>query len=66
MEEKIINAMIERRKELNISYRGLQRLTGVDSTHLVRIERGEVLPSIGTISKLYNALGLDIEIRVRE
>lgn len=48
------------REERNVSMRGLARISGLSANALSMIERGLTSPSVSTLSKLANALGIPI------
>lgn len=55
-----------RRKVLGISQQDLAELSGVSLPTVKDIERGIANPSLATISKLLDVLGMEIEYRVRK
>ncbi len=57
---KIVGAMIERRHTLNISQRELAELCGIPHSSVARIESGRNLPNLGTLLKMFRALGLTL------
>lgn len=62
MKEYIGNRVRERRQELGINQQTLADLSGVGINTLVAIERGSGNPSIDTLEKVLNALGLEIRL----
>ena len=60
---KIGRAIAERRMALGISVRELGARVGVSYTTLSLIENGKMNPSIGTLTKITDELGLTIEVR---
>jgi len=48
-----------RRKEKGLTLTGLEALSGVDTSYLGRIERGERFPSAHILRKLSEPLGID-------
>lgn len=60
MKEYIGNRVRERRQELGITQQTLADLSGVGINTLVAIERGSGNPSIDTLEKVLNVLGLKI------
>lgn len=57
---KIVILIWELRKSKSMSIRKLSRLSGVSHTEISRIEASEVSPTLETLLKLANALGVDI------
>lgn len=60
---KIGRAIAERRMALGISVRELGARVGVSYTTLSLIENGKMNPSIGTLTKITDELGLTIEVK---
>ena len=61
--DKIGRAIAERRMALGLSVRELGARVGVKYTTLSLIENGRMNPSIGTLTKITDELGLTIEVR---
>ena len=61
--DKIGRAIAERRMALGISVRELGAKVGVSYTTLSLIENGRMNPSIGTLTKITDELGLTIEVK---
>jgi len=55
----------ERRKLLKITQKDLAEISGVTLRKLIDVENGVANPTIKTIFKLTEALGLSIEIKVK-
>ena len=55
-----------RRKVLGISQQDLAEMSGISLPTVKDIERGLANPSLSTISKLLNVLGMEIVYRVRQ
>lgn len=55
-----------RRKVLGISQQDLAEMSGVSLPTVKDIERGLANPSLSTISKLLDVLGMEIVYRVRQ
>ena len=55
-----------RRKELDISQQDLAEMSGISLPTVKDIERGLANPSLSTISKLLDVLGMEIVYRVRQ
>ncbi|MBR4660927.1 MAG: helix-turn-helix transcriptional regulator [Bacteroidales bacterium] len=56
----------KRRKMLAISQRDLAEMAGIGLATIKDIERGKGNPSIGTVSKILEVLGMEIEFKVRQ
>lgn len=61
--DKIGRAIAERRMALGLSVRELGAKIGVNYTTLSLIENGRMNPSIGTLTKITDELGLTIEVK---
>ena len=55
-----------RRKTLAISQRDLAEMAGVGLATIKDIERGEGNPSLSTISRILDVLGMEVLFRVRQ
>ena len=55
-----------RRKVLDISQQDLAEMSGISLPTVKDIERGIANPSLSTISKLLDVLGMEIVYRVRQ
>lgn len=62
LQAALIAAMIEVRKEKNISQRDLEKLSGVKQPVIARIEKGENSPQINTLLKLLAAMDKTLAI----
>jgi predicted transcriptional regulator len=58
----IITKIIERRQELGISQRELEKLTGVRQEAICRIENMRNVPQLDTLIKLMEPLGLRLSV----
>ena len=63
--QNIGTIILQRRQELHISQQELADLAGVGINTLVALERGKGNPSIKTLSKLLDTLGLEVSIQPR-
>ncbi|MBQ3372446.1 MAG: helix-turn-helix transcriptional regulator [Oscillospiraceae bacterium] len=59
---KIVGAMIEQRHNLDLSQRELAEMCGLPHSSVARIESGKSSPNISTLLKIYNQLGLRIDV----
>ncbi|MGH7765560.1 MAG: helix-turn-helix domain-containing protein [Candidatus Dormibacteraceae bacterium] len=55
----LINALITRRRDLNLTQENLAERSGVAQTEISRIERGRKSPTMDTFSRLASALRLE-------
>ena len=58
----MLNNIKRLREEKNISIRELARLSGVDKSTIIRLERGETIPSQITILKISRALNEECNV----
>ena len=63
--EKLIHTIKERREILQITQETLAELSGVSLRTLKQFESGKGNPTLQTISKLANALGLELSLQVK-
>ena len=56
----------ERRLSLSITQRELAALAGIGINTLTKIERGEANPSLAVIDKIFNTLGIEVEIKIKD
>lgn len=61
---KIGKSIKQRRKELNLELKDLQDYSGVNYASISDIENGKANPTIKTVEKLLDALGMQINIEV--
>ena len=61
---KIGKIIKKRRQELNLELKDLQDYSGVNYASISDIENGKANPTIKTIEKLLDALGMQINIEV--
>ena len=62
---KIGNIIRKRRKELNLELKDLQDYSGVNYASISDIENGKTNPTIKTLEKLLDVLGMEINIEVK-
>lgn len=63
---EIREVMKERREMLSITQQDLAEMAQVGVATVKDIERGKGNPSLGTLKKILDVLGLEIEYRVRK
>lgn len=62
-EYQLIYAMVESRRERNISQQELADVTGINRADISKIENGNANPSLKTIKRVAKGLGKRVEIR---
>jgi len=60
------NSIKERRKTLRVTQLQLAELAGVSVNTLYKIERGQANPTLETLTKIANILGLEICLQVKK
>lgn len=63
--EKLIQDIVNVRKNKNISQKQLEVLSGVAQPIIARIEKNQVDPQLTTLIKLLNALGMSLSITIK-
>ena len=63
--EGIINQLKERRKALQVTQATLAELSGVSLRALKQFESGKGNPTLETLSKLADALGMEVSLQVK-
>ncbi len=67
MNKPIIGALIqERRNQLRLNQLDLAEMTGLTSKTIYMVERGKGNPSLETILKILEVLGLEITIGIKK
>lgn len=51
-----------RREAAGLSQRQLAEIVGIRQPNIARLEAGDVLPTLGTLDRIANALGLTLEV----
>lgn len=64
--EKIINTIKERREALKVNQETLAKLSGIGLRTLKQFESGKGNPTLLTIAKMADVLGLEVELRVKQ
>ncbi len=62
---KIGKSIKQRRKELNLELKDLQDYSGVNYVSISEIENGKANPTIKTLEKLLDVLGMELDIKVK-
>lgn len=58
----IIQAMIDARKNNGLTQKELAKITGINQADISRLENGNANPSIRTLKKLADGLGMSLKI----
>jgi predicted transcriptional regulator len=64
--KEIIRVIKKRRDMLNVTQEMLADLSGVGLRTIKKFESGQANPTLSTIQKMANTLGLEICIRIKE
>lgn len=62
LEYQIIEAIITAREEKNITQKELAEMTGITQSDISKLENGNANPSLQTLKKLANGLGMAIKL----
>ena len=62
---KIGKIIKKRRQELNLELKDLQDYSGVNYVSISDIENGKANPTIKTLEKLLDVLGMELDIKVK-
>jgi len=65
-QKELIQTLKERREALNVTQEHLAELSGVGLRTLKLIETGKGNPTIDTLAKLADVLGLELKLEVRK
>ena len=63
MEYQLMMMVLKARNEQNLTQSELAERTGIRQSNISRIEKGQALPSILTLSKIAHALGKELQIK---
>lgn len=61
-EYQIIRAMLEARKEKNLTQKELSEITGIAQADISKLENGTANPSIKTLQRLAKGMGMSMKI----
>jgi transcriptional regulator with XRE-family HTH domain len=64
--DKILEIVKKRRDALNVTQEELSKLSGVGLRTIKQFERGKGNPTLYTLFKLVDVLGLEIELNVKQ
>ncbi len=62
-EYRLMMTILKARHEQHLTQSELAARAGIRQSNISRIEKGQVIPSIATLSKIAHGLGKDLEIR---
>lgn len=62
---KIGKTIKKRRKELNLELKDLQDYSGINYASISDIENGKANPTVKTLEKLLDVLGMELDIKVK-
>ncbi len=62
---KIGKTIKKRRKELSLELKDLQDYSGVNYVSISDIENGKANPTVKTLEKLVDVLGMELDIKVK-
>ena len=62
---KIGKTIKQRRKELSLELKDLQDYSGVNYVSISDIENGKANPTVKTLEKLLDVLGMELDIKVK-
>lgn len=62
LEYQLINAILDARKEKNLTQKELSDITGIAQSDISRIETGNANPSLQTIERIANGVGKKIKL----
>lgn len=64
IEYQVVREIIKARKELNLTQEQLAQLVGTKQSNISRLESGDYNPTIEFLSKVAQAMGKNLEIRL--
>lgn len=65
VEYQVVRQIINARKELNLTQDQLAQLVGTKQSNISRLESGEANPTIEFLSKIAQAMGKTLDIRLQ-
>ncbi|HEV7645195.1 MAG TPA: helix-turn-helix transcriptional regulator [Pyrinomonadaceae bacterium] len=66
LDRKIIDNIINRRKNLGVTQCHLAQLSGLSEITIKKIESGKTNPTINTLLKIAEVLGLEIDLKIKQ
>ena len=61
--KEISRVLFDRRKEMKITQKKKKKLSGVRENYLTKLEHGKFSPSISTLEKICDPIGLEIIVK---
>lgn len=61
----LASLVIALRKRLDLSQRELAKIAGMSQPEIARIEKGNVSPTWETVSRIFDAVGAELEVKVQ-
>lgn len=61
-EFQVVQAMLQGRKERNLTQKQLAEMTGITQADISRLENGESNPSLNTLKRLAEGLGMKLNL----
>jgi len=65
VEYQVVREIVNARKELNLTQAQLAQLVGTKQSNISRLESGEYNPTIEFLSKIAQAMGKNLDIRLQ-
>ena len=65
VEYQVVREIVNARKELNLTQAQLAKLVGTKQSNISRLESGEYNPTIEFLSKIAQAMGKNLDIRLQ-
>jgi predicted transcriptional regulator len=65
VEYQVVREIVKARKELNLTQAQLAQLVGTKQSNISRLESGEYNPTIEFLSKIAQAMGKNLDIRLQ-
>ncbi len=65
VEYGIKQVMLDARKEKNLTQKQLSELTGIEQSHISRLENGNYNPTVAYLKRIAKALGKELHIEFR-
>jgi len=66
LKQAIAQTVLHRRKVLGITQQNLAELVDITTRYLYEVEKGKANPSLETLTRIFDALGLTLEIKIKQ
>lgn len=63
---ELASKIVALRKRLDLTQADLAKAAGMKQPQIARIEKGDVSPTWDTLSRIFGAVGAEIDVKVRE